>query len=209
MKISVIMPSYLGYYDGCANNREEKLIRAINSFLANKYENKELIIISDCCDITNDIVMNNFNNEIDKRTIKIFKFNKKQKVFSGYLRSKGLELASGDYIIYLDSDDMFGDNHISSVVSGIKSCKSDWGYFNDYIYADKGLMPKNTELKKDSIGTSSIFHKNIPKKINWDKCHGYGHDFKFVERLIKYSKNYSKIYGTSYIICHIPNLIDK
>ena len=48
MKISVIMPVYLGDYEGCASNREVKFVRAINSFLKNNFD-AELIIVSDDC----------------------------------------------------------------------------------------------------------------------------------------------------------------
>jgi len=54
----------------------------------------------------------------------------------------------------------------------------------------------------------TIIHRRN-KKINWDKCDGYGHDFKFIERLIKWSSKKDKIYGGTYIICHIPNQIDR
>ena len=52
MKFSVIMASYLGNYPGCANNREAKFIRSVKSFLNQSYDNKELIIVSDGCEIT-------------------------------------------------------------------------------------------------------------------------------------------------------------
>lgn len=202
------MPSFLGDYKGCASNREEKFIRAINSFLNNSYENKELIVVGDCCEQTEYILKNKFPEQLSERLIKFFNFKKKQKLFSGQLRSKGIEIAGGDYIMYLDSDDMYGNNHIKTIAEQIKIQKYDWAYFNDFIYGDSGLVSKHVEIEKDSIGTSSIIHKKS-KSINWDKCDGYGHDYQFVKRLLNWSKNYSKLYGASYIICHIPDVIDK
>ena len=49
MKISVIMPSFLSQYDGCAKNREQKFIRAVDSFIAQTYNDKELVIVADGC----------------------------------------------------------------------------------------------------------------------------------------------------------------
>ena len=209
MKISVIMPSFLGEYEGCATNREEKFIRAVNSFLSNNYEDKELIIVADKCTKTKELVEEHFTKEISDGIIKLEFVAKKQKLFSGNLRTIGIEKAKGNYIVYLDSDDILGDKHIKSIAEQIKSNKLDWGYYNDFIYLDEGLQTKTVQLQKDSIGTSSIFHKNLPTQINWKNCDGYGHDWLFVQKLIKFSKNYDKIYGASYIICHIPNLIDK
>jgi glycosyltransferase involved in cell wall biosynthesis len=207
-ELSVIMPSYLGEYDGCASDRENKFVRAVHSFLENTLKEKELIVVSDNCYMTSNLLHDNFREHIMNGTIKLYEFPKKQKLFSGSLRSKGIELASGKYISYLDSDDILGKNHLSTILSQIKSNDLDWGYFNDYLNTDAGLIPKKVELKKDSIGTSSIIHKKH-KKINWDKCDGYGHDFMFIQKLMKWSSKHDKLYGGTYIICHIPNQIDK
>lgn len=208
MKLSVIMPSFLGEYEGCASDRENKFIRAVHSFLENSFYDKELIIVGDCCDITKELLMLHFKNELSIGIIQFFNFKKKQKLFSGSLRSKGIELANGEYISYLDTDDILGKGHLLSIYNQVKSQDLDWAYFNDFINSDAGLITKKVELKKDSIGTSSIIHKKS-KNLNWDKCDGYGHDYKFIERLIKWSDKKDKIYGGTYIICHIPNQLDR
>jgi len=206
--LSVIMPSFLGEYDGCASDRENKFIRAVYSFLENSLYDKELIVVGDNCSITENVLNEYFKHELNIGRIKFYQFSKKQKLFSGSLRSKGIELALGDYISYLDTDDILGKGHLLSIYNQVKSNNLDWAYFNDFINSEAGLITKKVELKKDSIGTSSIIHRK-DKKINWDKCDGYGHDFKFIERLIKWSNNKDKIYGGTYIICHIPNQIDR
>lgn len=206
--LTVIMPSFLGEYEGCASDRENKFIRAVKSFLDNTLIEKELVIVGDNCFITKKILYNVYEKEINFGIIKFYQFNKKQKLFSGSLRSKGIDLASYNYISYLDTDDMIGNNHLSFILNQIRTQNLDWAYFNDFINTETGLLTKKVELAKDSIGTSSIIHKK-DKKINWDKCDGYGHDFKFIEKLIKWSEKKDKIYGGTYIICHIPNQIDK
>lgn len=208
MNISVIMPSFLGEYDGCASDRENKFIRAVHSFLENSCYDKELIVVGDCCKQTEEVLQDYFKHELNIGIIKFYQFKKKQKLFSGALRSKGIELASGEYISYLDTDDILGKGHLLSIYNQVKSQDLDWAYFNDYINTDAGLITKKVDLEKDSIGTSSIIHKKS-KNLNWDKCDGYGHDFKFIERLIKWSSKKDKIYGGTYIICHIPNQMDR
>jgi glycosyltransferase involved in cell wall biosynthesis len=208
IELSVVMPSFLGEYDGCASDRENKFVRAVHSFLENSLEEKELIIIGDNCLTTERLLFVHFSEQIESGKIKFHQFRKKQKLFSGSLRSKGIELANGEYICYLDTDDVIGKNHLAGILSQVKSQTLDWAYFNDYLNTDAGLITKRVELKKDSIGTSSIIHK-YDKRLNWDKCDGYGHDFKFIERLIKWSDKKDKIYGGTYIICHIPNQIDR
>lgn len=200
------MPVYLGEYEGCASDREEKFQRAILSVIESKYKNIELVIIGDSCSQSEEMLEDVLKSqkEASKDIIKFFNFKEKQPLFSGSLRSKGLELATGEIIIYLDSDDMFGANHIKMVVDQIVSEKLDWCYFNDFIQTEKGLNVRDVELEHGLSGTSCIAHlrENSP---NWDDCDGYGHDWKFIEKLISWSDNYDKIYGASYIVCHIPN----
>lgn len=206
-KASVVMASFLGEYEGCASNREEKFIRAVNSFLDNDYPFKELIVVSDGCSITESILNDTFREQLLSGEIKLVK-QKKEKLFSGKTRTSGIQMATGHIIMYLDTDDMLGDKHISSVMRQMIANDLDWCYYNDWINTDQGLISKSVELEYGSIGTSSIAHKVHPK-INWKKCDGYGHDFKFVQKLMKLSDNYERIYGTTYIICHIPNQIDQ
>ena len=208
-KVSVIMPVFLGHYEGCAEDREDKFVRAINSFLSNDYENKELIVIGDCCKISEKILQEQFTDELISHKIKFYNMPYKRKVFSGKLRSVGLELAEGKYIMYLDSDDMLGDKHITNVYCQLKFNNLDWCYYNDFILPDNGkLIKKEVELEHGSIGTSSIAHINS-KRLTWRWCNGYGHDWKFVKKLIRFSNNHEKIYGATYIICHIPKTIDN
>jgi glycosyltransferase involved in cell wall biosynthesis len=186
MKISVIMPVYLGEYEGCATNREDKFIRAIHSFLQNKLTDAELIIVSDDCLIAKNIVNDKFLTEISAKRIKYIHTTPKSKLFSGELRSVGIKNANGKYICYLDSDDIIGDKHLDTIVSQIEAEKLDWAYYNDYVYTTNGFVTKTVFVQHESIGTSSIIHKNN-KKLDWKGCNGYGHDWLFVQKLQKWS----------------------
>lgn len=206
-KVSVIMPVYLGDYPNCATDRKNKFRRAIESFLNSDYLlEKELVIVSDGCHIANTVIETEYAHHLNHGAIQLIK-SRKRRLFSGKLRSLGIQYAKGDIIMYLDSDDMLGDKHISMVANTMFDNKLDWCYYNDFINTHQGLVVKDVELEHGSIGTSSISHKNV-RGINWRNCNGYGHDWKFVERLMRWSDRYEKIYGASYIICHIPNQVD-
>ena len=200
-KVSVIMPSFLGKYENAANDRESKFERAVRTFLGQGYPNKELVIVSDGCKITEKLYKKHFEKDKEISLVKI----KKQKTFSGEVRQAGLNAATGEYICYLDSDDQFGTGHLAAIISGIESYKYDWAYYNDILMKPGDPTTKCVMLYHQSIGTSSIIHKNLPY-ISWSGCDGYGHDWTFVERLMEGTerKNYGKIFGASYYICHIP-----
>lgn len=204
---SVIMPVTLANYEGGANHRADKFKRAVKSFLSNVFssDNVELIIISDGCDEAEAIYNQDFQRY---KNIKFFKIEK-QPLFSGNVRQFGIEQAEGEYILYLDSDDVLGEMHFDIISRQLKSAnKPLWCYFDDYIvYGIKDIVKKKTRLEHGSVGTSSICHK---KKIgvSWEGCDGYGHDWKFIQKLIEINKYPTKIVSPQYFIHHIPKVID-
>lgn len=203
MKISVIMPSYLGDYHGAAKDRELKFIRAVDSFRRQNYADKELIVVSDGCQKTIDLC-NRFK-------IQLFQLPK-QKPFSGEVRNFGIKYAKGQIITYLDTDDYYEQGHLSSIMyngfihmsrRGIPFERdNDWVYWDDYVLTNDFVKHKrSTELKFAKIGTSCIAHKK--NDVKWDD--GYGHDFKFIQQL---TGKHEKIETAGYVVCHIPNLTD-
>ena len=89
-KISVIVPTH---------NRAHFLGKAIDSVLSQTYENFEIIIIDDNSKDNTTDLLESYN---DKR-IKYVKNNENRGC--GRARNQGIELARGDYITFLDSDD--------------------------------------------------------------------------------------------------------
>ena len=185
--ISVVMPSYLGDYPNAASNREEKLPRAIESFLAQGIG--ELIVVADGCEKTAEIA--------SKYPVKLISIDK-QPHFSGTPRNIGIENAQYDYITYLDNDDVFGNGHLKAIVDN-----RDWPWL---YWADKigGEEHRDVKLECGHIGTSCFAHKkDLP--IKW--VDGYIGDWNVVSQLIKFAKG-NKI-EANYHTMHIPHRIDK
>ena len=179
------MPSYLGNYPTAANNREQKLPRAIESFLSQ--EIGELIVVADGCHKTVEIA-----SKYPVKTILI----DKQPHFSGVPRNTGIQAAQYDYIAYIDNDDVFGKGHLQSIADNLDT---DWLYWDDYV--DGKVRP--VRFKISHIGTSAIAHK---KSLDCKWGDGYGHDWEFIQQLKKYP---SKRITTNYQVMHIPGIIDK
>lgn len=203
--VTVIMPSYLGNYPDCAMNREEKFHRAVKSFLAQDYQNKRLLIVSDGCEITSEIYKKEFASYIDISLIEI----EKQELFSGTVRQAALDKCFDGIVCYLDTDDFFKTKtHLSVISSKLNNLKADWVYFDESIGDGiKWTGAKKVSVEHGSIGASSIAHKLL-NGVTWTGCDGYGHDWLFIQKLIAASSNYKKISGTGYAICHIPNKME-
>jgi len=202
MKFSVIIASFLGPYRTAAKDRDRKIIRAVNSVLKQSYQEFEVIVVADGCDKTVEIM-----KQVDDPRVKTFKIPK-SKHFSGEPRMKGIDEAEGDWIIYLDIDDIYGENHLKNIADQVSS--RDWVWFDDIR-----LNPKNNEWYENPCdinvisrhGTSNVCHKKVlPFQAKWDYT-GYAHDYYFILQL-KRNTNYSKIQGGEYYVCHVPGQYD-
>lgn len=203
--ISVIMPSYLTEYEGAAKSREMKFIRAVNSFYDNAYEHKKLVIVSDGCDLTNNLV-NKYSKDWPGL---VFVVAQKQDMFSGGVRQLGLNHADSDCIAYLDTDDTIGKNHLHNIVAQMEANNLDFCWFNDYVKTGYGTTSKQmriTKLEYGHCGTSTIAHRYkfrngfIP---SWGKFHGYGHDFEFIKEMEQNTIHHKKIFGCMYLVHHL------
>ena len=196
MKFTVVIPSYLGAYRTAANDRDMKICRAVDSVLSQTFQDFEIIVIADGCDKTVEIM----NKYTDKRVC-VFKIPK-MRVWTGQ-RNKGLDEAKGDYIVYLDIDDCFGENHLKNISDGLHHY--DWVWFDDVRYSTKMEQWYENRCNIMQIGhhgTSNICHlASLPYR--WDHK-GYAHDFYFIRQL-KQNTNYAKIPGGEYYVCHLPN----
>jgi glycosyltransferase involved in cell wall biosynthesis len=92
LKVSVIIPTY---------NRSEYILDAIQSAVDQKYESMEIIVVDDgSTDDTKDKLV----SLIDRGVIRyVYQENEGRSA----ARNKGIALATGEYIAFLDSDDLF------------------------------------------------------------------------------------------------------
>ena len=97
IKISVIIPSY---------NRFEYLLNAIDSVKNQTYSNIEIIVINDGS-TQKEYYENNLSSEIIKIDLQTNQKNIIGYVSEGYIRNFGINKASGEYLAFLDDDDIW------------------------------------------------------------------------------------------------------
>ncbi len=203
MLLSVIVPSYLSHYKGCASYREQKFTRAIDSLLNQTFTDFEIIILADNCDKTRTIYNRLYSDNVKIRfyfeTIRGGTWHR-----VSTLRNLGIQRAAGEYITYLDTDDCVGKNHLRKISQSLSDY--DWIWYDDYLMNDK-WVPKliTCELKYGKFGTSNITHKQcLP--VSWIDG-SYKHDFVFLQQLLTF-KNYAKVEPGEYFVCHQPGVVD-
>ena len=104
IKFSIIIPTY---------NRASFIEKAILSVLAQTYEEWELIIIDDGSTDDTYKVCNSFNDPRIKYT---YQNNSERSA----ARNKGIDIAKGEWVCFLDSDDYFLPNHLEQLTNTIK-----------------------------------------------------------------------------------------
>lgn len=92
IKVSIVTPTY---------NSSEYIEKTINSILAQTHQNFEIIVVDDCStDNTVALVQKCYDNRI------IILQNEKN-MGAAYSRNQAIATASGDYIAFLDGDDVW------------------------------------------------------------------------------------------------------
>ncbi len=98
VKVSIIIPVY---------NTERYLLKCIESVISQTFSNIEIICINDGSTDKSLEILNDYAQK-DNRIIVLSQENSKQ----GAARNRGLEIAKGEYITFVDSDDWIEKNYI-------------------------------------------------------------------------------------------------
>ena len=115
-KVSVVIPVY---------NGEKFIKQAVESVLNQSYKNTQIVIVNDCStDKTEEVVFKNFKDLINKKII----YHKNEKNMERvYSRNKGAKLSDGEFIFFLDHDDLWKKNYVETVVPYLEE--------NDIVYS--------------------------------------------------------------------------
>ena len=153
-KISIITPAY---------NAENYICQTIESVQAQTYKDWEMIIVDDCS-VDNTIVLVQNYEKNDPR-IRLIRAPKNGGVAAA--RNIGLEQAKGDYIAFVDSDDLWKPEKLKKQLSYMieKGCVLSYTDFQRFNTTDNSLgkvikcpkkMKANDILKNTAIGCLTV-----------------------------------------------------
>ena len=163
--VSIIIPVY---------NAERFIEDTIDSIKAQTYSQWELLLIDDCSKDSSKEIIEKYAKE-DSR-IKYTKLEKNSG--AAMARNKGIELAQGRYICFLDADDKWVKTKLKSQIDFMRKKKCAFS-FTSYQFADdkcnpngaKVIVPKTINykqaLKNTTIWTSTVMFdmKKLTKEL--------------------------------------------
>jgi glycosyltransferase involved in cell wall biosynthesis len=123
-RVSVIVPTY---------NRADLLSQTIESILEQSYSDVEIVVIDDGSVDRTDVVLAGYDGRI--------KLKKQPNAGLSAARNEGLRLCSGEFIVFLDSDDLLLPGKIESQVGYLRTHES-----VDVVYSDGYIMKQDGTL---------------------------------------------------------------
>lgn len=135
-KISVIIPTY---------NREKYIIESLISVLKQSYHNLEIIVIDVFSTDNTEFLISQFKDD------RIIYIKLKENKGANFARNLGIEMATGNYITFQDSDDIYHLDKIEKQFRNIIKKNSDFDFCEICFHFNssfKVIFPRRYQQKK-------------------------------------------------------------
>ncbi|GAA5186427.1 glycosyltransferase family 2 protein [Ferrimonas gelatinilytica] len=137
--VSVIMPCY---------NSERFVAESINSVLKQSYSNWELIVVDDCStDMTASIL-----EEFSSKDSRIKLYRNSDNSGAAVTRNAAIEMASGKYVAFLDSDDIWNENKLKVQIEFMRNKDINFSFTSYSTISEDGVIGTNV-IDANSMGT--------------------------------------------------------
>lgn len=147
-RLSIIVPVY---------DVERYLPECLDSILAQDFTDFELIAVNDCSpDHCSDIL-----SDYEKRDQRVRVLPLKQNVGLGLARNAGLEIARGEYIWFIDSDDVLRPRTLAKVIERAEATKAEVVIFS---------WVRFYENSTEKVGTGTDILAKAPETFTAAEC---------------------------------------
>lgn len=147
-KVSVITPIY---------NAEKYLRKTLDSILAQTYKDIEIVLVDDC---SSDDSANIIREYMQKHP-EIVYFLQETNQGAGAARNKALELATGQYVAFLDSDDIWYPNKVAKQLELMKKRNCPFSYTAIEMIDENDNLLKNKRNIKETCDYKYLLHNTI------------------------------------------------
>lgn len=152
---SIIIPVY---------NVDKYLEDCLNSILEQNYTNYEIICIDDASTDNSINILKKYSEKYQCIQVMYNEFNKGL----SYSRNRGIDVAKGQYIWFVDSDDMISNNALSILYNILKKYSVDILYIGyKKIVDNKEYSITSNELKTNTVMSGLEMFVQFHKVSNW------------------------------------------
>jgi glycosyltransferase involved in cell wall biosynthesis len=176
---SIVIPSY---------NSQNTIEACIKSCLKQSFHDFEIIIVDDCSSDLSSQVIEKIIDTHQQINIVYEKFRYNQGASAA--RNRGIELANGEYVALLDSDDYFHKDKLKIINTLLNENKNidllghSYSLDEDVNLEDRSDYPKPTQidcaklvLKNFAVTPSIVFKKSIKTRFDESMRYTEDHDF--------------------------------
>lgn len=166
-KVSVIIPCY---------NAENYILNCLEKILKDKLKAKEIIVINDGSKDNTLQVLKEFQKK--HKEIKIIN---QENSGQAVARNKGLAIATGDYVTFVDIDDWIEENMLYEMYTYANKNNFDYvycDYYEHYPHTNKIVKNNHTkDVKKNAILANfapwgKLISKKLIEETNFKFCEG-------------------------------------
>lgn len=150
-KITIIVPNY---------NNGKFLSECLDSIFAQKHQNIEIIVIDDGSTDDSIEILEKYNDII---------LIKQSNLGAAIARNRGLEAATGDYVVFLDSDDILTQGALAILVDAIEKENADMAIGSFVEIGESGEeegrhydFQENTSIEKNKIYSEAAYLLPLP-----------------------------------------------
>jgi len=196
VSVSVIIPVF---------NREEEIGRAIDSILNQSVLPEEVIIADDCSSDNTLLRVNTYKSKCDSLGIRLIILTSSINKGPSHQRNRAWDLASSDFVCFLDSDDSFHKDKIRLFKRDLKKepCIKLWT--SRYTYLNEKLgrsvdslktIPFYKQLLSNYVSCScAVVSGEVKERFNEDMK--YCEDYELFTRLVyKYGLYFNESFLT-------------
>lgn len=171
--VTVIVPVY---------NVDEYLEECLESLIKQTYSNLEIILINDGSTDSSAKICDEYSSKYSN----ILVIHQKNQGVS-IARNNGINMAKGDYLLFVDSDDIISELYVETMVETMNNNNCELVECS-YTYNLMDLEHEYIENKIESYKSNIVFNKMLSK----NKFNGYIWNKIFIKDIIQKNKIYFK-----------------
>lgn len=147
-RVSVIIPVY---------NVEKYLDKTLESVFSQIYKDIEMVLVDDCSKDKSAQIIAKYRESHSE----IIYFLQPKNMGAGAARNKALELATGQYVAFLDSDDLWMPEKTDKQIKVMKEKKSPFSYAAIEMMDEEGNTIKRKRNLRETCDYKYLLHNTI------------------------------------------------